>query len=117
MNSSMAESRRYGIVSGRVKSSNLFPSSKYLGELTEWYCSGPLSHHRLFGAKVRILYSPQKMKSAVVNCGRCLKCECDKAGELWRSVTPLPSGSISSNLITHTNGESPAGLGSCLENS
>ena len=45
-----------------------------------------------------------------------IKSECDDAGESKRSVTPLPSGSISSNLITHTNGESPAGHGCCLEN-
>ena len=56
MNSSMAEQM---FVRHHVESSSLSSFSKYYGELTEWYCSGPLSHHRLFGAKVRILYSPQ----------------------------------------------------------
>jgi hypothetical protein len=41
------------------------------GELTEWYCSGPLSHHRLFGAKVRILYSPQTLPADMAYAFDC----------------------------------------------
>lgn len=54
MNSSTVEQM---FVRHHVESSNLSSSSN--GELTEWYCSSPLSCHRLFDVKVRILYSPQ----------------------------------------------------------
>ena len=43
-------------------------------------------------------------------------CECGEDGESQRSVKPLLLSSISSNLITHTNGERPDGHGCCLEN-
>lgn len=60
---------------------------------------------------------PVKQQDESSSLSSSANCEYTKVGGLGSTVNRVPIGLVSSNLTTHTQGESPVGRGSCLENS